>query len=809
MAEQFEVTQQEVAYQPEQATDFVREFDRHIAERDAMARPYEASLRNRAQQGVEDANKQVREMEQLAKLSNSLMSKLTDIQKNANDEQYAQGLADALMEDPDLMGQADLEIEEQKLVAGQEVATQTSKQYLAEGGSKANSREIRNTGGWYGYGKFVGQLQLLGDGYGSALEEAKGDFKININGQELGYDQLSSKDEYNTWQRAFNAQYLRGVPKTNGDVVEKYVLKEMRAQSKSARAVWTKEFNEQREAEEKEGRQISLINDINRGDTTIAEKAFATYPGSFREIRDELEDNLITGIDSGMITTDEALNFYETQTVIKDGKRQTMAEAFPLQYALFQDEVAKAQTKEDNEWVANQTSEARELQRTLAGGPPLSNQEAATLMNSSKFRDNPSAIQILQNHITKEEGDDIGDEAYLNAMYESGELTPQVLSRFSKRMQDKFASKAEQTATIQSEFDDKEATRMADSAARLIQDYSQGEVTNKDDFGYQRIFRNAKALYKEAYSDARMRGADHEKASKYARDTVEAEANKNDTVLDDKQQPVTLPSKVKETTQYIQQHKNAINTEVLPNTEKELEQAVRFLRTGRGSMPGFYSALAQGQLYTAEELVLRQASLAGIDVKDLQQTKALQDKRKLRPELQRLLSVAPNTQTVAQAATRAVLGGDDTKFILDSIASQESSGYGHYDAYNLGGSNGGHTAHGSGNSAEDGHFGKPVSQLTIGEIKRLHAQGKAHAMGRYQFIASTFAETARRTGLPDDTVFDAKTQDTFALTRLIQRASWGNLQTGLKSEWIGLNYLGSANYQRLVQAANNYVRENK
>ena len=166
-------------------------------------------------------------------------------------------------------------------------------------------------------------------------------------------------------------------------------------------------------------------------------------------------------------------------------------------------------------------------------------------------------------------------------------------------------------------------------------------------------------------------------------------------------------------------------------------------------------------------------------------------------------------QTFAQATTRAVLGGDDTKFFLDQVASVESGSYGGYDAYNLGGSNGGHTAHGSGNSAKDGRFGKPVSQLTIGEIKRLHASGQAHAMGRYQFIGSTFAEVANMTGLPDTQKFDAKTQDLFAITRLIQRSSWGNLRTGLRSEWIGLNYLKGPTYQLVLQAAKNIVAENK
>ena len=73
--------------------------------------------------------------------------------------------------------------------------------------------------------------------------------------------------------------------------------------------------------------------------------------------------------------------------------------------------------------------------------------------------------------------------------------------------------------------------------------------------------------------------------------------------------------------------------------------------------------------------------------------------------------------------TRAAYGGnfykgDNWTQFLDMVASVESESYGGYDAYNRGGSDGGHTAHGSGNSAEDMRYGKPISQLTVNEIVR-------------------------------------------------------------------------------------------
>ena len=104
---------------------------------------------------------------------------------------------------------------------------------------------------------------------------------------------------------------------------------------------------------------------------------------------------------------------------------------------------------------------------------------------------------------------------------------------------------------------------------------------------------------------------------------------------------------------------------------------------------------------------------------------------------------------------------------MDSIASVESRGYGEYNAFNLGGASGGHVAIGSGDSTTD--LDKPITSMTIGEIKQRHAEGSLHAVGRYQFIAPTFLETANLIGLDDNQVFDENTQDLFALTRAAVR----------------------------------------
>ena len=73
--------------------------------------------------------------------------------------------------------------------------------------------------------------------------------------------------------------------------------------------------------------------------------------------------------------------------------------------------------------------------------------------------------------------------------------------------------------------------------------------------------------------------------------------------------------------------------------------------------------------------------------------------------------------------------------------------------------------YGSGDSSQDDQFEKSISQMTVGEIMRLHKQGDVHAVGRYQFIGITFKEVVEGLGLPKNTVFDQRTQDAMALYR--------------------------------------------
>ena len=130
----------------------------------------------------------------------------------------------------------------------------------------------------------------------------------------------------------------------------------------------------------------------------------------------------------------------------------------------------------------------------------------------------------------------------------------------------------------------------------------------------------------------------------------------------------------------------------------------------------------------------------------------------------------------------STLGGaftDLQKKGLSEIRRVESGPFG-YEAYNLGGTTE-FDPIGSG-SAADGRFGKPLTQMTIGQIKELGRQGKIHATGAYQFTHNTgsFGEAAQFAGLSDDDYFTPANQDKMAL-KFGQRYGWDRW-SGLKKD---------------------------
>ena len=157
------------------------------------------------------------------------------------------------------------------------------------------------------------------------------------------------------------------------------------------------------------------------------------------------------------------------------------------------------------------------------------------------------------------------------------------------------------------------------------------------------------------------------------------------------------------------------------------------------------------------------------------------------------------------AATAAPGGGGSVggSKLSRLIGSVESYG-GNYGAFNRGGSNSGHTAHGSGVDSS-------LVNMTIAEIQRrqlapgVPAGQQLHAVGKYQIIGSTMRSLLQGnygpTGVSASDRFTPEVQERLgsALARnRVQGRSVEQGMRGLRQEWIGLQNVSDARLREAV-----------
>jgi len=139
------------------------------------------------------------------------------------------------------------------------------------------------------------------------------------------------------------------------------------------------------------------------------------------------------------------------------------------------------------------------------------------------------------------------------------------------------------------------------------------------------------------------------------------------------------------------------------------------------------------------------------------------------------------------------------------IGGSESYG-GNYGAFNRGGSNNGHTAHGSG-------IDPNLTNMTLGEIQRRQlAPGvpknqQLHAVGKYQIIGSTLqsllAGRYGQTGVKSTDKFTPEIQELLGGALMRNRIVPGNVDAtmrGLRSEWIGLQNVSDKQLRPATEA---------
>ena len=234
-------------------------------------------------------------------------------------------------------------------------------------------------------------------------------------------------------------------------------------------------------------------------------------------------------------------------------------------------------------------------------------------------------------------------------------------------------------------------------------------------------------------------------------------------------------------------------------TPAELQQIEGF-RSGNGTIPPIISSMTS-YVKNASPFDIIDAQLKANGKEPLQRPNTARLYDEVSPQFRQLLTWRPSMDRTLRAVEGGTGGAPGNPYapILDLIASKESVStdpkFNGYDAMNKGGRNGGHTAIGSGTGSAN--FGRPLTQMTVGEVLANGRAGNIHAAGRYQFISSTLQGLVDRGKARTGELFNEATQDKLAIVLLRERtgAFWsgtssaGSYVPGLGRTWIGLQYL--------------------
>ena len=187
--------------------------------------------------------------------------------------------------------------------------------------------------------------------------------------------------------------------------------------------------------------------------------------------------------------------------------------------------------------------------------------------------------------------------------------------------------------------------------------------------------------------------------------------------------------------------------------------------------------------------------------------------RATRYEMQAIKGLTPNDPEMLAPGVAMRVQSTSTNLsptargALDVLGKYESDSSGGYNAVNQIGLKGGHST-GQELGAFSGDYnnlgGMNLTDMTLKQIMELQAprpgmsnadwinQGRLHAVGRYQFIGSTFKMVVRQMGLDPNTKFTPEIQDAMGIFHL------KNVGIG---DWVGPNSYASPEERQLVSQA--------
>ena len=672
---------------------------------------------------------------------------------------------------------------------------------LEVSGAPAAAREVRNLTGYRALGYMQASLQDAAVSYAGYYEGAKETVKVNVNGREINYNQANTLAERNLLQAAIRQNFMSQYKDYNPAMLNKYLWPKMKETEAAQLIQWNKNQSDLLKKERNDDAVATLTSGIKSGNGGATVYEFLeTHSRSFggdkaaREKVKEIVDGLI---DARAIGTDEIQSILGYRFKNRSGKVTTLGDQFNLEFGEFRQRLIaeNAQAAGEREVIrkTKQDGYDAELKELFRGGKKPTEEEKKQILEWHDDNIGGEHSDYIKNLVTQEqEADDTMKEKLeqLRASRPGGYLMEGDLRGASPEIYNAYKQYITATPALmgQKRFVDLGHGMIKAQLRKMSPLTGDGKYTHPDAVKAEFY---AIQEFNAAFAE-NLKTMDPDKAYAQAealvmrRLTVEAGDTLEDlpilkrTTSTDKKNDIEIGVAL----QAVGQDTNIIKTGIIPGTLDSLNQLAEYAETGKGKIPDVYRAIAansNGTLSTWDVAQLQlQASGKGSMLRIPDAEQAAQG---LRPELKRLLTYRP---TNGRTQRVAAVEGDNWKTFLDLVASVESKGYGDYDAMNIPYAN---TPYNS-----NDRLGRGLSTMTIGEVLQLQAADKVHAAGRYQFTnhQGTLAESMQAAGLTPDDPFSPENQDRLAVARARWRMEQDNGMSGLRREWIGLNYVPDA-----------------
>ncbi len=739
--------------------------------------------------------------EGLAKFSDSLSSMLIERQKKENEKQMLEGMREYWFNGASEEEQAQFREQEAALGEARAAADQAAGEYEQGGGDTFVAEGLRQLSGWKAYGYAKAMLQQAGVSYGA---------HYTSRGQELGLNETSDPRQRAAIEQQIREEYMSQYKELNPLLLHEHLFPSMRKFEQGEQLAYAnrqaKLFQEQRETERKTVLYSTFVNaDPDQIATNLmgwVDQYKGQFGGNSALAFAEATDLIRTGLGNGSIDPGAFLSALDSEVTLRDGSTKKLRVARANDFALLEQAAIAAQSQKTTRLInqINDQDRFEVLKRVdLWRNSDRSQKAYNEIWGDLRLFDKKN-YGLIEGFQTNEQYDDKMTVEEIDRRLDAGIPVPQKLV---DRIND-FETRVDYADKVLKDDKIHPPEALLESALGDI------EAAVKDEtqvFEYDSLHNrygvdNASAHYRALYKQ--FREADpphppsiaHEMAIKATLERIPEEFKKKSGGFFQRPEFKYQTDNLKmfaDVNRRIEAGTVSLDTKIegVDDQVKQLNDSLK-ARTG---IPEFWRELADSHGVDVYKLI--NTNLRGYGFEEFNPPKTIAELDAMSTESRRLLQFHKTGSRELRAATSSA----EANWFLDSIASVESRSYGGYEAFNRGGTDGGHTAIGSGNSTTD--LDKPITSMTLGEIKQRHAEGTIHAVGRYQFIGTTFLETANLLGLDDSQTFDEKTQDLFALTRAAVRvqAMNGGSVAGLSAEWIGLKNLPPDQLQRMVAAA--------